>query len=116
MAQEVVTSLVGNVVNKLFGIAKKEISYMSNCSENIEDLKRENEKLTQMRGRVQQQITVANNKGDRLLDDVAWSHDSEGGGEDRPLHTMDPAVAWVALLTEAKANESPIWAAGQRAC
>nr|GFA49551.1 retrotransposon protein, putative, Ty1-copia subclass [Tanacetum cinerariifolium] len=31
------------------------------------------------------------------------------------LHTMYPAVAWVALLTEAKANESPIWAAGQRA-
>nr|GFD28808.1 hypothetical protein [Tanacetum cinerariifolium] len=26
-----------------------------------------------------------------------------------------PAVAWVALLTEAKTNESPIWAAGQRA-
>nr|GEV25462.1 F-box domain, leucine-rich repeat domain, L domain-like protein [Tanacetum cinerariifolium] len=32
-----------------------------------------------------------------------------------PLHTMYPAVAWVALLTEAKANESPIWAAGQQA-
>nr|GEZ47964.1 hypothetical protein [Tanacetum cinerariifolium] len=31
------------------------------------------------------------------------------------LHTMYPTVAWVALLTEAKANESPIWAAGQRA-
>nr|GFB59158.1 hypothetical protein [Tanacetum cinerariifolium] len=27
-----------------------------------------------------------------------------------PIHTMYPAVAWVALLTEAKANESPIWA------
>nr|GEZ91833.1 hypothetical protein [Tanacetum cinerariifolium] len=26
---------------------------------------------------------------------------------------MYPTVAWVALLTEAKANESPIWAAGR---
>nr|GEU76322.1 hypothetical protein [Tanacetum cinerariifolium] len=35
-----------------------------------------------------------------------------------PLHTMYPPVAEVALLTEAKAkaNESPIWAAGQQAC
>nr|GFB48134.1 hypothetical protein [Tanacetum cinerariifolium] len=50
-----------------------------------------------------------------MLADVAWSHGGDGGGEDRPLHTMYPAVAWVALLTEAKANDSPIWAAGQRA-
>nr|GFB68127.1 hypothetical protein [Tanacetum cinerariifolium] len=40
--------------------------------------------------------------------DVARSHGDDGGGEDRPLRTMYPAVAWVALLTEAKANESPI--------
>nr|GEX62343.1 hypothetical protein [Tanacetum cinerariifolium] len=46
---------------------------------------------------------------------VVRSHDGDGGGEDRPLHPMYPAVAWVALLTEAKAKESPIWAAGQRA-
>nr|GFC30664.1 hypothetical protein [Tanacetum cinerariifolium] len=39
--------------------------------------------------------------------DVARSHGGDDGGEDRPLHTMYPAVAWVALLTEAKANESP---------
>nr|GEZ97831.1 hypothetical protein [Tanacetum cinerariifolium] len=42
--------------------------------------------------------------------DVARSHDGDSGGEDRPLPTMYPAVAWVALLFEAKANESPIWA------
>nr|GFC64323.1 hypothetical protein [Tanacetum cinerariifolium] len=47
--------------------------------------------------------------------DVARSHGGDGGGEDRPLHTMYPAVAWVALLTEAEANENQIWAAGQRA-
>nr|GFC65505.1 hypothetical protein [Tanacetum cinerariifolium] len=47
-------------------------------------------------------------------DDVARSHSGDGGGEDRPLHTMYPTVTWVALLTEAKANESPIWAARQR--
>nr|GEW98795.1 myosin-J heavy chain-like isoform X1 [Tanacetum cinerariifolium] len=32
--------------------------------------------------------------------DVARSHDGDSGGEDRPFHTMYPAVAWVALLTE----------------
>nr|GFB40669.1 hypothetical protein [Tanacetum cinerariifolium] len=32
--------------------------------------------------------------------DVAQSHDGDNGGEDRPLHTMYLAVAWVALLTE----------------
>nr|GEV16175.1 NB-ARC domains-containing protein [Tanacetum cinerariifolium] len=78
MAQEVVTSLVQNVVNKLFGIAKKEISYMTNCSKNVEDLKRENEKLIQMKGRVQQQITAAKDKGDRLLDGVEeWVANAE---------------------------------------
>nr|GEW79096.1 hypothetical protein [Tanacetum cinerariifolium] len=35
-----------------------------------------------------------------MLADVARSHSGDGGGEDRPLHTMYPAVAWVALLTE----------------
>nr|GFA34463.1 NB-ARC domains-containing protein [Tanacetum cinerariifolium] len=78
MAQEIVTSLVQNVVNKLFGIAKKEISYMTNCSKNVEDLKRENEKLMQMKGRVQQQITAAKEKGDRLLDGVEeWVANAE---------------------------------------
>nr|GEV49965.1 RNA-directed DNA polymerase, eukaryota [Tanacetum cinerariifolium] len=38
----------------------------------------------------------------------------DGGGEDRPLHTMYPAVAWVALLTETQFDlrphmESPDW-------
>nr|GEY25660.1 F-box domain, leucine-rich repeat domain, L domain-like protein [Tanacetum cinerariifolium] len=48
--------------------------------------------------------------------DVARSHGRNGGGKDRPLHTMYPAVAWVALLTEAKTQfdlrphmESPDW-------
>nr|GEW21126.1 hypothetical protein [Tanacetum cinerariifolium] len=33
-------------------------------------------------------------------EDVARSHGDDDGGEDRPLHTMYPAVTWVALLTE----------------
>ncbi|GJV86350.1 NB-ARC domains-containing protein [Tanacetum coccineum] len=83
MALEVVTSLIEDVAKSLFGIAKKEISYMSNCYEHVEDLKREIEKLTQMKGRVLQQITAAKDKGDRLLDGVeewvanAESHISE---------------------------------------
>nr|GFB82803.1 hypothetical protein [Tanacetum cinerariifolium] len=34
--------------------------------------------------------------------DVARSHNGNDGGEDCPLHTMYPAVAWVALLTEVR--------------
>nr|GFB78207.1 hypothetical protein [Tanacetum cinerariifolium] len=55
------------------------------------------------------------NVDDDMSADVARSHGVDGKGEDRPLHIMYPAVAWVVLLTEAKANESPIWAARQRA-
>nr|GFD40481.1 hypothetical protein [Tanacetum cinerariifolium] len=34
--------------------------------------------------------------------DVARSHGGDGGGGDRPIHTMYLAVAWVALLTEVR--------------
>nr|GEW64853.1 hypothetical protein [Tanacetum cinerariifolium] len=37
---------------------------------------------------------------DKMSADVAWSHSGDGGGKDRPLHTMYQAVVWVALLTE----------------
>nr|GFA85813.1 hypothetical protein [Tanacetum cinerariifolium] len=37
---------------------------------------------------------------DEISADVSRSHDGNGGGDDRPLHTMYLAVAWVALLTE----------------
>nr|GEX26834.1 hypothetical protein [Tanacetum cinerariifolium] len=48
---------------------------MSNCSENVKDLKRENEKLTQMRGSV---VVGAKEKGDRLKDGVEeWAVDIE---------------------------------------
>nr|GEX05671.1 F-box domain, leucine-rich repeat domain, L domain-like protein [Tanacetum cinerariifolium] len=45
---------------------------------------------------------------------VARSHGGDGGGEDRPLHTVYPAVAWVALLIETQFDlrphmESPDW-------
>nr|GEU96712.1 UBN2 domain-containing protein [Tanacetum cinerariifolium] len=46
--------------------------------------------------------------------DVSWSYGGDGGGEDRPFHTMYPAVVWVALLTENQFDlrlhmESPDW-------
>nr|GFA32045.1 hypothetical protein [Tanacetum cinerariifolium] len=60
-------------------------------------------------------INVDDDGVDKISADVARSHGGDGGGEDHPLHTMYPAVAWVALLTKTKANGSQIWAAGQRA-
>ncbi|GKD30762.1 hypothetical protein Tco_1241540 [Tanacetum coccineum] len=67
MAEEAVTSLVGKSTNSLFGVAKKEISYMSNSSKNVEDLKRENEKLTQYEGQGCPKIITQKIKVDRLL-------------------------------------------------
>nr|GEV15262.1 hypothetical protein [Tanacetum cinerariifolium] len=49
-------------------------------------------------------------------DDVARSHSGDDGGEDLPLHTMYPVVAWVALLIEAKANESLIPSRSSLSC
>nr|GFA73614.1 hypothetical protein [Tanacetum cinerariifolium] len=40
-----------------------------------------------------------------MLADGARSYGGDGGGEDRPLHTMYPAVAWVALLTETSTTQ-----------
>nr|GEV58312.1 F-box domain, leucine-rich repeat domain, L domain-like protein [Tanacetum cinerariifolium] len=48
----------------------------------------------------------------KMSTDVARSYGGDGGGEDRRPPHLYPVVAWVALLTDAKANESPIWAAG----
>nr|GEX08967.1 hypothetical protein [Tanacetum cinerariifolium] len=45
-------------------------------------------------------INVDDDGVDKMSADVSWSHGGDGGGEDRLLHTMYPAVAWVALLTE----------------
>nr|GFB12572.1 hypothetical protein [Tanacetum cinerariifolium] len=39
--------------------------------------------------------------------DVVQSYGGDGGGEDRPLNTMYPAVAWVALLTETEFDLRP---------
>nr|GFC57526.1 hypothetical protein [Tanacetum cinerariifolium] len=39
-------------------------------------------------------------------EDVAPSRGGDGRGEDRPLHTMYAAVAWVALLTEQRQTKA----------
>ncbi|KAJ0547684.1 putative P-loop containing nucleoside triphosphate hydrolase, leucine-rich repeat domain superfamily [Helianthus annuus] len=70
MAEAVSSSVIGKVVDLLFGVAKKEISYMCNCSENVEKYKNEADKLSRMKGRVQQQIDLAKSKGEVLLEGV----------------------------------------------
>nr|XP_043638322.1 probable disease resistance protein At4g27220 [Erigeron canadensis] len=66
MGEPVVSSLIGKVVDLLFGPAIKEISYMWNCEENVKMLKNEVENLKVMRGEIQQLIDIANCKGDNL--------------------------------------------------
>nr|GEV46462.1 hypothetical protein [Tanacetum cinerariifolium] len=59
-------------------------------------------------------INVDDDGVDKMSIDVARSHGGNSGDEDRPPHTMYQPVVGVASLTEAKANESLIWATGQR--
>ncbi|XP_021975223.1 disease resistance protein At4g27190-like [Helianthus annuus] len=70
MAEACISSVIGKVVDLLFGVAIKEISYMCNCSENVEKYKNEVEKLSSMKGRVQQHIDLARSKGEVLLEGV----------------------------------------------
>ncbi|XP_076916105.1 putative disease resistance protein At1g61300 [Bidens hawaiensis] len=67
---EVVSALVGKVVDYLCGAAKTEITYLWNYSENVKNLKNEIEKLSSMKGRVQQHIELATSKGECILKGV----------------------------------------------
>nr|GEY70148.1 hypothetical protein [Tanacetum cinerariifolium] len=51
---------------------------------------------------LEEKYQVFNAAGEELnmSADVARSHGGDGGGEDNPLHTKYPMVAWVALLTK----------------
>ncbi|KAM0044598.1 putative P-loop containing nucleoside triphosphate hydrolase, leucine-rich repeat domain superfamily [Helianthus debilis subsp. tardiflorus] len=70
MAEAGISSVIGKVVDLLFGVAIKEISYMCNCSKNVEKYKKEADKLSSMKGRVQQHINLARSKGEDLLEGV----------------------------------------------
>ncbi|KAF5796085.1 putative P-loop containing nucleoside triphosphate hydrolase, leucine-rich repeat domain superfamily [Helianthus annuus] len=71
--------VVGKVVDLVCGVAKKEISYVCNCSENVEKYKNEADKLSSMKGRVQQQIDLAKSKGEVLLEGVEeWMKKADG--------------------------------------
>ncbi|KAF5796100.1 putative P-loop containing nucleoside triphosphate hydrolase, leucine-rich repeat domain superfamily [Helianthus annuus] len=70
MAETVISSITGKVVDLLCGVAKREISYVCNCSENVEKYKNEADKLSSMKGRVQQHIDLAKSKGEDLLEGV----------------------------------------------
>ncbi|PWA36725.1 NB-ARC domains-containing protein [Artemisia annua] len=70
MAEAIVSSTVGKVADLLFGKVIKEINHIRNCTENVEKFKTEVEMLKVMRGKVQQQIEIANSKGDNLITGV----------------------------------------------
>ncbi|KAJ0539490.1 putative AAA+ ATPase domain, P-loop containing nucleoside triphosphate hydrolase [Helianthus annuus] len=94
MADAVISSITGKVVDLLFGVAKKEISYVCNCAENVEKYKKEANKLSRMKGRVQQRIDLAKSNGENLLAGVEeWIEEADAeiskatqftnGGEDQ---------------------------------
>nr|XP_043638284.1 probable disease resistance protein At4g27220 [Erigeron canadensis] len=63
---EIGTAVAGRVVDSLFDKAKKEIGYIWNCSENVENFKREAKKLEVRRGKVKELVDLAIGKGDKL--------------------------------------------------
>ncbi|XP_071741198.1 probable disease resistance protein At1g61300 [Rutidosis leptorrhynchoides] len=70
MAEGVVTSVADKVVESLFVVAKKEIGYMWNCKQHVDKFKSEVQNLKDMKGRIQQKIELAKNKGDNLVHGV----------------------------------------------
>ncbi|PWA37569.1 NB-ARC domains-containing protein [Artemisia annua] len=70
MAEEVIRNLVVRVVNSLVDLAMKEVNYIRKCPENVAKLKDELQNLKDMREKVQQQIDIANGKGDNLITGV----------------------------------------------
>nr|XP_043638315.1 disease resistance protein At4g27190-like [Erigeron canadensis] len=77
MAERISTT-VGDVMDSLLGVAKKEISYMWNCKEYVEKFKREIKSLEVMKSQVQQQIAIAEAKGDSLLPGVEeWRNEAD---------------------------------------
>ncbi|CAI9261087.1 unnamed protein product [Lactuca saligna] len=67
MAEEVTNSVVGKIVDLLFSAAKREIDYIRNYTKNVNILKNEAQKLTDMRDRIQQRIHAAKENGEALL-------------------------------------------------
>ncbi|XP_071735160.1 probable disease resistance protein At4g27220 [Rutidosis leptorrhynchoides] len=63
----IVTSVAEKVVDSMFVVAKKEIGYMWNCKQLVEKFKSEVQNLKDMKGRIQQKIELAKNKGDTLV-------------------------------------------------
>ncbi|KAM0044613.1 putative AAA+ ATPase domain, P-loop containing nucleoside triphosphate hydrolase [Helianthus debilis subsp. tardiflorus] len=70
MAEALISSITEKVVEWFCGLAKEEISFICNCSENVKKYKHEVEKLSSMKGRVQQHIDLARSKGEVLLEGV----------------------------------------------
>ncbi|PWA66841.1 NB-ARC domains-containing protein [Artemisia annua] len=75
---EAANTVIGKVADLLFSAAKQEIDHVRNCSKNVDKLRKEVEKLKDMKGRVQQQIDRAKGKGDDLLEGVQRWIDQAG--------------------------------------
>nr|GEX27048.1 beta-xylosidase/alpha-L-arabinofuranosidase 2 [Tanacetum cinerariifolium] len=52
-------------------------------------------------------VNVDDDDGVEMSADVAWGHGGDGGGDDRPLHTIYPPVTGVASLTETQFDLKP---------
>nr|GEX21845.1 disease resistance protein At4g27190-like [Tanacetum cinerariifolium] len=66
MGDAIINYLVRRVFDSLFVVAKREIGYIRNCTENVNKLKSEVEKLKDMRGRFQKRIDEAKDRDDLL--------------------------------------------------
>nr|GFA37480.1 hypothetical protein [Tanacetum cinerariifolium] len=66
---EVISVVVGKIVH-LFSAVTHEINYVRNCTKNVDKLRNEVQNLKDMKGRIQQRIDVAKDKGERLLEGV----------------------------------------------
>ncbi|XP_071741200.1 disease resistance protein At4g27190-like [Rutidosis leptorrhynchoides] len=64
---EIAAKVIEKVMDLTFVVAKREIGYMWNCEQRVQNYRNEVQKLEEMKGRIQQKIQIAKDKGDTLV-------------------------------------------------
>ncbi|XP_071741188.1 probable disease resistance protein At1g61300 [Rutidosis leptorrhynchoides] len=67
---EIAAKVVEKVMDLTFVVPMREIGYMWNCKQHVDKFKSEVQNLKDMKGRIQQKIELAKNKGDNLVHGV----------------------------------------------
>ncbi|XP_071741204.1 probable disease resistance protein At4g27220 [Rutidosis leptorrhynchoides] len=75
---EIAAKVIEKVMDLTCVVAKREIGYMWNCEQRVQNYRNEVQKLEEMKGRIQQKKQIAKDKGDTLVVRVEdWVNDAD---------------------------------------